>query len=120
MQVMSTKESIFGLIFIFALYLITRIPFFLLGIFFMLPYIVRSIFRAKNYSYKIYYRIIFAILLIQGLGLLYLYLFRSVYLQKISIYLVYLIFILFIIGYIMLIVYYTNHYFHRKENEILP
>lgn len=113
---LSLKKSIFFLIFIFVLYLITRIPSLIIIILFMLPYIVGIIFRTRGYSYKRFYQIISIVLLIQGLTLVYMYIFRSLYLTNLG---AYLIFYFFSGGFIMLIVYYTHHYLHRNENKII-
>lgn len=113
----SLKKSIFFLIFIFVLYLVTRIPILIIMILFMLPYIVGTVFRTRGYSYKRFYQIISIVLLILGLALVYMYLFRSSYLTNLG---AYLFSYFFSAGLIMLIVYYTHHYLHRNENKIIP
>jgi len=114
---LSTKESIFGLIFILVLYLITRVLFILLVGFFMFPYIVRSIFRTRNYNYRMYYPIIFAVLLIQRLILTYIYLFKSLYLTNIG---SYTFFYIEIGLFIFLSVAYAHFYRHKHIYSKIP
>lgn len=109
---MSVKDSVFVLIFMFAVYLISRSPFFLLSFFYMVPITMRSIFRTKNYSYKLYYPIIFVIILIQWLILFYIYLYKSLYLLDLP---NYLIFYLAIGGNIASAIIFMYYYPHRQE-----
>ena len=68
--------------------------------------------KTKNYTHKKYYVFSFLILVIQGLILLYMYYFRSIYITNLG---DAIFFYLFVALYIWIIVNYLNIYNHREE-----
>lgn len=70
-------SSTFSLIFFFLMFFISGSPLFLFGSSAMLPGILIYIFKMKNYSNKIVYPTLLAMLVLQGSILIYIYLFDT-------------------------------------------
>lgn len=106
-----------ALIVLFFLFLVSKNPLFLFVSLGALILILRSAFRIKNYNHKIYYILLLPIFVLQGLVLIYSYLFKSIYLTD-PIYIVTFYFLIVIfMAYVLLYVYY---YIHRQEYSKIP
>jgi hypothetical protein len=75
--------------------------------------LILSKFKMKIYDSKPFYFIQLPILLLQGLILLYCYLYRAIYLIDLTLVILYIIFVL---AYIMLLFVYI-YYFHKKRHN---
>jgi hypothetical protein len=79
--------------------------------------ILRYIFRIKNYNPKIYYALVFFILVIQGLVFVYTYMFRAIYLPDLM---SNFMFVGFIVLFIILVWVNIYYYCHWEDYSKLP